>query len=154
MPGSVKTNSDRLLVLRQKGHKEDECWKKQADSGRVKAQEVESDIELRHKQFAHINFPKLQDMQSKQVVFGLPKFSGQKGRTCEACQLGKQRQLPFPNECNRSSNKLDLIHSHVWGLVYNISFRGSQYFFTFIDDFSRHTWIFPIEKKSNLQTRA
>ena len=71
MPGSVKTNSDRLLVLRQKGHKEDECWKKQADSGRVKAQEVESDIELRHKQFAHINFPKLQDMQSKQVVFGL-----------------------------------------------------------------------------------
>ena len=46
--------------------------------------------------FGNINFPKLRDMQSKQVVFSLPKFSDHKGRTCEACQLGKPHQQPFP----------------------------------------------------------
>ena len=36
-------------------------------------------------------------MQAKQVVFSLPKFSGQKGQLCEPCQLGKQHRLPLPN---------------------------------------------------------
>ena len=51
----------------------------------AKGQKVESNIELWHKRFNHINFPKLQDMQSNQVVSGLSKFSGQKGEICEAC---------------------------------------------------------------------
>ena len=37
-------------------------------------QKVESDIDLWHKRFGHVNFPKLQEMQSKQIVFGLSKF--------------------------------------------------------------------------------
>ena len=56
----------------------------------------------------------LQELQAKQVVFGLPKFSGRKAQVCEACQLGKQHRLPFPNEYNRSRNKLDLLHLDVW----------------------------------------
>ena len=81
----------------------------------AKEQKVESDIDLWHKQIGHINYQRLQDLQSKQVVFGLPKFSSRKAQICEACQLGKQHQLPFPNERNQSRNKLDLIHSNVWG---------------------------------------
>ena len=91
----------------------------------AKGQKVEFDIELWHKRFGHINFPKLRDMQSQQVVFGLPKFSDHKGKTCEACQLGKQHRLPFPNARNQSSNKLDLIHSDVQGLIHNVRFSGS-----------------------------
>ena len=67
-----------------------------------------------------------------------------------ACQLGKQHRFPLPNERNRSNNKLDLIHSDVWGLVYNVSFGGGRYFVSFINDFSKHTWIFEIEKKSKV----
>ena len=57
----------------------------------------------------------LQELQAKQVVFGLPKFSGRKAQVCEACQLGKQHRLPFHNEQNWSLNKLELIHLDVWG---------------------------------------
>ena len=77
----------------------------------AKGQKVESDIDLWHTRIGHINYQRLQDLQSKQVVFGLPKFSGRKAQICEAYQLGKKHRPPFPNERNRSRNKLDLIHS-------------------------------------------
>ena len=83
-------------------------------------------------------------------MFGLPKFSGRKAQICEACQLGKQHRLPFPNERNRSRNKLDLIHSDVWGPAQNVSLGGSRYFVSFIDDYTRHTWIYLIERKSEV----
>ena len=68
----------------------------------AKGQKAESDIDLWHKRIGHVNYQRLQDLQSKQVVFELPKFSGRKAQICEACQLGKQPRLPFPNERNRA----------------------------------------------------
>ena len=113
----------------------------------VKGKKVESDIDLWHKRIGHVNYQRLQDLQLKQVVFGLPKFSGRKAQIWEACQLGKQHPLPFPNERNRSRNKLELIHSDVWGLAQIVRFGGSRYFVSFIDDYTRHTWIYLIERK-------
>ena len=113
----------------------------------AKGQKVESDIDLWHKQIGHINYQRLQDLQLKQVVFGLPKFSGRKAQICESCRLGKQHHLPFPNERNRIRNKLDLIHFDVWGPAQNVSLGGSRYFISFIDNYTRHTWIYLIERK-------
>ena len=81
----------------------------------AKGQKVELDINLWHKWIGHVNFQRLQEFQEKQVVFGLQKFSDQKAQVCEAFQLGKKHRLHFPNEKNRSRNKLNLIHSDVWG---------------------------------------
>ena len=44
-----------------------------------KGKKVESDIDLWHKQFGNVNFPRLWEMQTKNIVFGLPKFSGRNG---------------------------------------------------------------------------
>ena len=92
----------------------------------IKGQKVESDIDLWNKQIGHVNFQQLQELQAKQFVFGLPKFSGQKSQVCEACQVGKQNWLPFPNERNHSQNKLDLIHSDVSRLTQNMNIGGSR----------------------------
>ena len=118
----------------------------------AKGQKVESDIYLWHKRIGCVNYQRLQDLQSKQVVFGLLKLSGQKAQICQACQLGKQHRLPFPNERNKSPNKLYLIHSNAWGPTQNVSLGGSRYFVSFIDGYSRHTWIYLIEKKSEVST--
>ena len=40
----------------------------------AKGQKVESDINLWHKQFDNVNFPQLHEMQTKNIVFGLPNF--------------------------------------------------------------------------------
>ena len=48
-------------------------------------QKVESDIDLSHKRIDHVNFQQLQELQGKQFVFGLRKFSVQKAHVCEVC---------------------------------------------------------------------
>ena len=71
----------------------------------AKGQKVESNMDLWQKRIGHVNYQWLQELQSNQVVFGLPKFSGQKAQICEACQLGKQHRLPIPNEQNSIAEK-------------------------------------------------
>ena len=39
----------------------------------AKGQKVESSIDLWHKWFGHINFPRLREMQTNNIVFSLPK---------------------------------------------------------------------------------
>ena len=56
----------------------------------ARGQKLESDIDLWHKRFGHVNFPRLREMQTKNIVFDLPKFRGRNGQVCEASQLGKQ----------------------------------------------------------------
>ena len=41
----------------------------------AKGLKVETDLNLWHKRFGHINLQKLQNMQSKGVVFRLPNFT-------------------------------------------------------------------------------
>ena len=49
-----------------------------------------------------------------------------------------------------SKGILDVIHSDVWGPTQMATFSGCRYNVTFIDDFSRHTWIFPMWQKSEV----
>ncbi|KAH9740957.1 hypothetical protein KPL70_002426 [Citrus sinensis] len=44
---------------------------------------------------------------------------------------------------------LDLIHSDVWESP-DISMGGAKYMVTFIDDYSRRCWVYPIKKKSDV----
>ena len=39
----------------------------------AKGQKLELDIDLWHKRFGHVNFPRLQEIQTKNVFFVLPK---------------------------------------------------------------------------------
>ena len=45
---------------------------------------------------------------------------------------------------------LGLIHSDISGPMPIKSMNGSRYVLTFIDDFSRYTWVFFIKKKSEV----
>ena len=64
------------------------------------------------------------------------------------CQLEKQHQHPFPSERNVSKGKYDIIHSDVWGPSQNARWGGSRYFITFTNDYTRHTWVYIIQRKS------
>ena len=45
---------------------------------------------------------------------------------------------------------LGMIHSDISGPMPITSMNGSRYILTFIDDFSRYTWVFFIKKKSEV----
>ena len=93
----------------------------------------------------------MKGMQIKGVVIRLLTFTKKEiAGVCEACQFGKQHRQPFPKESNISKRILDIIHSDVWGLAETETFGGCQYYITFIEDFSMHTWIFLIRQKGEV----
>jgi hypothetical protein len=53
----------------------------------------------------------------------------------------------------RENGILEMVHSDVFGLVTMPSLGGSMYYISFIDDFSRKTWIYFLRKKSYIFER-
>jgi hypothetical protein len=95
---------------------------------------IDSELTI-HAQLGHPRLPKLQ-----KLVASLSKLSC---LHCELCQLGKHTRSHFPDRVNkRASSPFALVHSDVWDPSRIISSFESKYFITFVDDFSRCTWIF------------
>uniref|UniRef100_A0A8R7Q7D9 Integrase catalytic domain-containing protein n=1 Tax=Triticum urartu TaxID=4572 RepID=A0A8R7Q7D9_TRIUA len=72
-----------------------------------------------------------------------------KESVCDACQKGKSHQLPYPKSISESKFPLELVFSDVWGPAVETVGR-KQYYVSFIDDFSKFTWIYLIKHKSEV----
>jgi hypothetical protein len=83
LPKHRKRRDGRMFILDRTGDGPDTALF-------AEGQRAESDIDLWHKRIGHVNYQRLQDLQKRQVVLGLPKFSSRKAQICEAYQLGKQ----------------------------------------------------------------
>jgi hypothetical protein len=68
---------------------------------------------------------------------------------CSACQLGKAKKLPFPASSRQSSVPLALIHSDVWVSPLQ-STGGYSFYVIFVDDYSRYSWLYPLQRKSDV----
>ena len=63
------------------------------------------------------------------------------------CIYGKQSQKRFPSGAIRENGILEMVHSVVFDPVTVPSLDGSLYYVSFIDVFSRKTWIYFRRKK-------
>ena len=80
----------------------------------------------------------------------LPCVSNDENKfVCDACQKGKSHQLPYPQSMSGSKFSLALIFSDVWGPAVETVGR-KKYYVSFIDDFSKFTWIYLIKHKSEV----
>jgi histone deacetylase 1/2 len=68
---------------------------------------------------------------------------------CDACQQGKSHQLPFPLSTHVIKTPLELIYSDVWGPA-QTSVSGHNYYVSFIDAYSRFTWLYLLKRKSDV----
>lgn len=103
---------------------------------------------LWHCRFGHLGYRSLQTLVQKNMVRGLPKLS-HSSKVCDECQKGKQARDSFPKESSwRATQKLELIHADICGPIKPESHSKRRYFITFIDDFSRKTWVFLQVEKS------
>jgi histone deacetylase 1/2 len=68
---------------------------------------------------------------------------------CDSCQRAKSHQLPYGRSISISSSPLKLIYSDVWGIA-PISVGRHAYYVSFINDFSKYTWIYLIKHKSDV----
>ena len=67
--------------------------------------------------------------------------------------MGKYVKAPFPSRDNRATGILDLIHIDVSGRFSYISLGGYEYHITFIDDYSKFTWILFLKTKDEVFQR-
>ena len=80
-----------------------------------------------------------------------PQFSSLLSLDCESCQFEKHHRLSYnPRVNKRASAHFELVHSDVWGLCPVVSPTGFQYFVTFVDDYSRTTWLYLMKNRSEL----
>jgi histone deacetylase 1/2 len=72
-----------------------------------------------------------------------------KKSVCDACQQAKSHQLPYNRSVSSTSFPLELVHSDVWGPAVE-SVGRKHYYVSFVDDFSRFTWIYFLKYKSEV----
>ena len=68
-------------------------------------------------------------------------------KDCESCLQAKITKNKGQKSISNSSRPLELIHTDISG-PYPISYNGKRYVISFIDDYTRSTWVYPITAKS------
>jgi hypothetical protein len=101
---------------------------------------------LWHQRLGHIGEKGLRTLHSKGMVEGMSNCTLDFD-FCEHCIYGKHNRVRFPSGATREKGILELIHSDVFGPVHVPSLGKYVYYVSFIDDFSRNTWIYFLRKK-------
>ena len=67
---------------------------------------------------------------------------------CESCVDGKHHRSNFPKaSLHRAKEPLELIHSDFCGKMSIPSLSGALYLVTFIDDYTRYTWVYVLKRE-------
>ncbi|KAE8665697.1 Esterase/lipase/thioesterase family protein isoform 2 [Hibiscus syriacus] len=101
---------------------------------------------LWHKKLGHMSEQGMKVLVEQKLLPGLTKVSL---TLREHCITSKQHLLKFNTSNSRGKSILELVHSDVWHAPVT-SLGGAKYFVSFIDDYSRRCWVYPIKKKSDV----
>ena len=91
---------------------------------------------------------------ASKVVEGLPKFQAKHDGVYKGCVKGKNRKKTFTRRESKERGILEIIHSNVCGLMSSHSLSGYVYYVSFIDYFSRKTWIYFMKNNMNFSTSS
>ena len=104
-----------------------------------------TDTTLWHHRLGHMSEKGMQILQSRKLLPGLKHIDLE---FCEHCVYGKHKRVRFLRVGKeKKSEKLELVHIDVWEPAQVSSLGGSKYYVTFIDDATRKTWVYCIQKK-------
>ena len=67
---------------------------------------------------------------------------------CKACCYGKAHKLPSHPSTTTYNSPFELVFSDLWGPSPIKSSSGYSYYISFIDAYSRYTWLFLLKEKS------
>lgn len=68
---------------------------------------------------------------------------------CVACCIGKAHRLHSPSSNTQYTTPLELVYSDLWGPSPMPFTQNFHYYITFVDAFSRFTWIYLLKTKSD-----
>jgi hypothetical protein len=109
---------------------------------------TEVDTTLWHHMLGHMSEKWMQILHKRNLLPDLKQIDLD---FCEHCVYGKHKRLRFLKvRKEKKSEKLELVHTDVWGSAQVSSLGGSRYYVTFIDDATRKTWVYCIRQKSDV----
>ena len=77
----------------------------------------------------------------------IPKLENELEK-CEICSMTKITQKPHKS-VERNTELLELIHSDICEFEGHLTRGGNRYFITFIDDFSKYSYVYLMKNKSD-----
>jgi len=81
----------------------------------------------------------------------LPELKSIDFDMCESCISRKQKNVSFLKTGRTTkAEKLDLVHTDLWGPSPIASLGSSRYYITFIDVSSKKIWVYSLKNKSNV----
>ncbi|KAE8678570.1 hypothetical protein F3Y22_tig00111403pilonHSYRG00065 [Hibiscus syriacus] len=101
---------------------------------------------LWHQKLGHMSEQGMKVLVEKKL---LPCLTNVSLLLCEHCISSEQHRFKFNTSNSRAKSVLELVHSDVWKALVT-SLGGAKYFVSFIDDYSRRCWVYPIKKKSDV----
>ncbi|XXG52924.1 hypothetical protein AAC387_Pa03g1120 [Persea americana] len=70
---------------------------------------------------------------------------------CDTCVMAKSHRSVFYSRDNKTNAPFALVHSDVWGPAPLSTPNGMKWFITFVDDFTRMTWVYLLRLKSDVR---
>jgi transposase InsO family protein len=100
----------------------------------------------------NIGMKNLHKLLKGEHILGLTNVHFEKDRVCSACQAGKQVGTHHPHKNIMTTDRpLELLHMDLFGPIAYISIGRSKYCLVIVDDYSRFTWVFFLQEKSQTQ---
>ena len=106
--------------------------------------EKETKVMLHHCRMGHMSFEKMSKV-FPDVMCGVDKNK----LVCDACEFAKHTRTSYVSKGLRSISPFMLVHSDVWTCPV-ISLSGMKYFVTFIDCYTRMTWVYLMKHKDEV----
>jgi transposase InsO family protein len=107
---------------------------------------------LWHHRLAHVGMKNLHKLLKGEHILGLTNVHFEKDRVCSPCQAGKQVGTHHPHKNIMTTDRpLELLHMDLFGPIAYISIGRSKYCLVIVDDYSRFTWLFFLQAKSQTQ---
>ena len=102
-----------------------------------------------HRRLAHLGYDSLQLLLSSlSTGASIARSVNPVNRACEGCVMGKITRPPFPQSDSRADMVLQLVHTDLCEMG-TTSEAGARYAMVLVDDFSRYTWVFFLNRKSD-----
>jgi hypothetical protein len=107
---------------------------------------------LWHHRLAHVGMKNLHKLLKGEHILELTNVHFEKDRVCSAYLAGKQVGAHHPHKNIMTTDRpLELLHMDLFGLIAYKSIGGSKYCLVIVDDYSRFTWVFFLQEKSQTQ---
>ncbi|BFG15661.1 hypothetical protein CerSpe_019350 [Prunus speciosa] len=101
-------------------------------------------IWLWHRRLGHTSFGYL-----KRLFLSLFRSCDEFSFKWETCILAKSHRVVFSLSDNKVTKPFDLVHLDVWGPAC-VTSNGFRWFVTFIDDYTRLTWVYLMKNKHDV----